>query len=71
MENLTYEQAINRLEQIISKLESNDVPLEESIELFQEGVKLSQYCDNKLKTIQQKVAQIYENGEMKEFQIED
>ena len=71
MENLTYEQAINRLEQIITKLESNDVPLEESIELFQEGVKLSQYCDNKLKTIQQKVAQIYENGEMKEFHIED
>ena len=71
MENLTYEQAIKRLEQIISKLESNDVPLEESIELFQEGVKLSQYCDNKLKTIQQKVAQIYENGEMKEFHIED
>ena len=71
MENLTYEQAIKRLEHIISKLESNDVPLEESIELFQEGVKLSQYCDNKLKTIQQKVAQIYENGEMKEFHIED
>lgn len=71
MEKLTYEQAIKRLEQIISILESNDVPLEESIELFQEGVKLSQYCDHKLQTIQQKVAQIYENGEMKEFQIED
>lgn len=71
MENLTYEQAMKRLEQIISKLESNDVPLEESIELFQEGVRLSQYCDNKLKTIQQKVAQIYENGEMKDFHIED
>ena len=71
MENLTYEQAIKRLEQTISQLESNDVPLEESIELFQEGVRLSEYCDNKLKTIQHKVAQIYENGEMKEFHIED
>lgn len=71
MENLTYEKAIKRLEQIISILESNDVPLEESIELFQEGVRLSKYCDDKLQTIQQKVAQIYENGEMKEFHIED
>ena len=71
MENLTYEKAIKRLEQIISILESNEVPLEESIVLFQEGVKLSKYCDDKLQSIQQKVAQIYENGEMKEFHIED
>ncbi len=71
MEKLTYEQAIKRLEHIISILESNDVPLEESIELFQEGVKLSHYCDNKLQSIQQKVAQIYENGEIREFHIED
>ena len=71
MENLTYEKAIKRLEQIISILESNEVPLEESIVLFQEGVNLSKYCDDKLQSIQQKVAQIYENGEMKEFHIED
>ena len=59
---MTYEQAILRLEDIIHQLENNDIPLEDSIALFQEGIELSKYCDQKLKNIQEKVAQIYENG---------
>ena len=65
MQELTYEKAISRLEEIVSKLESNEIPLEDSIAL------LSQYCDKKLKNIQEKVAQIYENGQLKEFQSEE
>lgn len=68
VENLTYEEALKRLEDIVQKLENNEIPLEESIALFQEGVTLSKYCDDKLKNIQAKVAQIYENGELKDFQ---
>ncbi|WP_028043739.1 exodeoxyribonuclease VII small subunit [Candidatus Stoquefichus massiliensis] len=71
MQELTYEKAISRLEEIVSKLESNEIPLEDSIALFQEGIELSQYCDKKLKNIQEKVAQIYENGQLKEFQSEE
>ena len=58
MENMTYEKAIIRLEYIIQQLENNEIPLEESISLFQEGIELSKYCDNKLKNIQEKVAKI-------------
>ena len=59
MEKMTYEQAIQRLEEIINSLENNEIALEDSIALFQEGIALSQYCDSKLKNIQEKVAQIY------------
>ena len=62
MEAMTYEEAIKRLEEIVSLLENNEIALEDSIALFQEGITLSKYCDEKLKNIQEKVAQIYEDG---------
>ena len=65
MENMTYEEAIKKLENIVSMLESNNVSLEESVNLFQEGILLSQYCDNKLKIIQEIVTKIFENGQLK------
>lgn len=71
MEKMTYEKAISRLEVIVSQLENNEIPLEDSIALFQEGIELSQYCDKKLKNIQEKVAKIYEDGQLKEFQTEE
>lgn len=71
MEKMTYEKAIARLEEIVAKLESNEIPLEDSIALFQEGIELSKYCDEKLKNIQAKVTQIYEDGQLKEFQSEE
>lgn len=71
MEKMTYEKAIARLEEIIHQLENNEIPLEDSISLFQEGIELSQYCDNKLRNIQEKVAQIYEDGQLKEFETEE
>lgn len=71
MENMTYEKAISRLEAIVSELEKNDIPLEESIALFQEGIELSKYCDQKLKSIQKKVAKIYEDGQLNDFETEE
>ena len=71
MENMTYEKAIIRLEYIIQQLENNEIPLEESISLFQEGIELSKYCDNKLKNIQEKFAKIYEDGQLKTFETEE
>ena len=71
MKNMTYEKAISRLEEIVSKLEGNEIPLEDSIALFQEGIELSKYCDDKLKNIQEKVAKIYENGQLKDMKTEE
>ncbi len=50
---LTFEQAMERLEQIVRTMERGDVPLEESLKLFQEGTKLVDSC-----------AKILENAKM-------
>ena len=71
MKELTYEQAISRLEEIVNQLENNEVSLEKSISLFQEGIELSKLCDSKLKNIQKKVAQIYEEAQLKYIETEE
>lgn len=57
---LSFEEAMERLEQIVSKLENGDVPLEAAIELFQEGMKLSQLCGGKLEQIERKIEVLIE-----------
>ncbi len=52
---LSFEQAMERLEQVVSRLEDGNVPLEQAIELFQEGMKLSQQCTQKLDQFERKV----------------
>jgi len=51
----SFEQAMDKLEQIVARLESGDVPLEQAIELFQEGMKLSQLCGQKLEQVERKI----------------
>ncbi len=54
MEN-NFENSLLELENIIKKLESNEVSLEESIELFEKGIKLSGLCRKTLETAQNKI----------------
>ncbi len=51
----TFEQAMARLGQIVDKLESGELPLEESLALFEEGVKLSKLTQGRLDQAQLKV----------------
>ncbi|MCR8633943.1 MULTISPECIES: exodeoxyribonuclease VII small subunit [Paenibacillus] len=51
----SFEQAMDKLEQIVAQLESGDVPLEQAIDLFQEGMKLSQLCGQKLEQVERKI----------------
>lgn len=51
----TFESALTRLEEIADKLEEGNIPLDESIALFEEGIELSKYCDKKLNTAEQKI----------------
>jgi len=55
LEKLSYEEALRKLEVIASKLEDGEIPLEESINAFQEGIALSRYCREKLAEIEFKV----------------
>ena len=54
-EELTYEKAMNRLEEIVSLLEKNDVSLDDSIKLFEEGTRLTAFCSEKLKNAKAKI----------------
>jgi len=55
MEEMTYEEAVKKLEEIVSRLENAEIPLEESLSSFQEGIALSRYCREKLAEIEYKV----------------
>lgn len=52
---LTFEDALERLNEIVHKLEKGDKKLEDSIKLFEEGVKLSRFCKEVLKEAAEKV----------------
>ncbi|NBD22679.1 exodeoxyribonuclease VII small subunit [Paenibacillus glycinis] len=60
-DEISFEAAMERLETIVGKLESGDVPLETAIELFQEGMKLSQLCGSKLDQVERKIEMLIES----------
>lgn len=55
---MTYENAIKRLEEIVSILEKNEASLDESLKLFEEGTKLTAFCSDKLKNAEQKITEL-------------
>ena len=55
---MTFEQAMSELERIVTELERGDVPLEDSISLYEKGAELKKRCETKLKEAEQKVAAI-------------
>lgn len=57
-ENLTFEEALNNLEAIVSDLERGNVPLEESLKKFEEGIALSRICASKLKSAEEAVKKL-------------
>ncbi|CEA00087.1 Exodeoxyribonuclease 7 small subunit [Jeotgalicoccus saudimassiliensis] len=54
----TFEMKMTRLETIVKSLDEEEVSLEKSLELYQEGIKLSQECDNILKNAELKVEEL-------------
>jgi len=56
MKEKRFEDAMKELEDIVKRLESGDLPLEESLKIFEEGVALSRYCFNKLEEAEKRVS---------------
>ena len=64
MENLTFEELLNKLQQTVESLESGKLSLEESVKKYQEGINLSLECKKRLdETKQVIVKKVDENGE--------
>jgi exodeoxyribonuclease VII small subunit len=63
MAKQTFENAMKRLETIVQELESGDLTLDEALKRFQEGVKLSKFCSNKLDETERKVSILLKDEE--------
>lgn len=57
-QNKTFEESMTRLEQIVRAMERGDVPLEESLKLFQEGTQLVQSCSKLLDDAQLQIKKV-------------
>lgn len=69
---LSFEEAMKELEKIVGKLEEGDVPLERAIDYYQEGMKLSKLCNDKLKNVQEKMTNIMnDQGDLEPFEIQE
>ena len=60
-----FETALARLEEIVQKLEDGDLALEESLKLFEEGVRLSRNCDQKLQAAERRIEILLKDEEGK------
>lgn len=67
---MTFEEKINRLENIIQQLENESLGLEESVKLYEEAKVLSKELNEELKSSMDKLSFIVEDGEVKEFDNE-
>ncbi|MBR2474361.1 MAG: exodeoxyribonuclease VII small subunit [Clostridia bacterium] len=59
---ISFEDATARLEEIVKALESGNAPLDESLKLFEEGIKLVSSCKKQLDNAEQRVKLLMENG---------
>lgn len=55
---MSFEAALARLEEIVRTLEKGEAPLDQSIELYQEGERLKRHCEARLKDAQARIEQI-------------
>ncbi len=66
----TFEDAIKRLEEIVAALEQGDVPLDEALNLYEEGVQLSRSCGERLKEAELRIKKL--NKDIKgQFELTD
>ena len=68
---LTFEENIKKLEDIVDQLESGEIDLEESVELYEKGMILKNNCEEKLKKVELQIKKIkIENNKIKKEDFE-
>lgn len=68
MKEMTFEESLEKLEEIVNRLENGDVPLDDAIDEFNEAMKLVKTCNDKLNAAEESIAKIVrENGEIADF----
>ncbi|WP_461435711.1 exodeoxyribonuclease VII small subunit [Methanosphaera sp.] len=68
MDNLSFEESLEQLEEIVNKLEKGDVPLDDAIDEFNNAMQLVKICNEKLNNAEESIAKIVEeNGDLIDF----
>ncbi len=69
---LSFEENLEKLESIVKKLESGEVPLDDAIGEFTEAMKLANICDEKLKNAEEAITKLVnKDGEEADFKVEE
>lgn len=63
MKNISFEDALKRLEEILQQLEQGDLPLEKALKTFEEGMRLIRFCSKKLDDVEKKVEILLQDEE--------
>lgn len=72
MEELSFEESLEKLEEIVNKLETGDVPLDDAIDEFTKAMELVKLCNTKLNNAEEAIAKIVQdNGEIENFDISE
>lgn len=66
-QEITLEEAFAILEETVSKLETEDITLEESFKEYKYGMEMLKYCNDKIDRVEKKVLKINEDGEQDEL----
>ncbi|MDD3338961.1 MAG: exodeoxyribonuclease VII small subunit [Lachnospiraceae bacterium] len=66
-ESRSIEEAFQVLDTMVKRLEGRDITLEESFQVYQQGMDLLRYCNGKIDKVEKKMLQVNENGELSEF----
>ena len=67
IEELSFEQAYDQLEDVIAQLESGELSLEDSVTLYEKGRHLSQRCQNLLDNAELRIKKLAEDGSLSEM----
>jgi exodeoxyribonuclease VII small subunit len=72
MDELSFEENLEQLEEIVNQLESGDIPLDEAIDKFTKAMQLVKVCNEKLNAAEEAIAKIVEeNGDLIDFNINE
>ena len=72
MQELSFEESLEKLEEIVNKLETGDVPLDDAIDEFTKAMDLVKVCNAKLSNAEEAIAKIVQdNGEIENFNINE
>jgi len=70
MSKLSFEENLNKLEELVKKLESGENSLDEAVKLYQEGIALAKVCHEELKQAEEVIVKLMDSNELVDFNKE-